>query len=117
MDAFQAAQSIYESTFANLANKELLVDVDHALQIATFCAALAQAEQLKRIADLLERHIAPAPQVDPRQPGQSWPEYHQQEADLLQHLEDEKAAYYANERSEDGLNTLEEDEAEGRLDL
>lgn len=53
MDALQAAQRIYESTFANLADKVLEVNVEQALQIATFCASLAQAEQLKRIADAL----------------------------------------------------------------
>jgi hypothetical protein len=53
MDALQAAQRIYDSTFRNLADKTLELDVDTALAIATFCATLAQAEQSKRIADAL----------------------------------------------------------------
>lgn len=60
MDALQAAQSVYDSTIRNLANKELVVDGVEALAIATFCSTLAQAEaareqaaQLTRIADAL----------------------------------------------------------------
>lgn len=37
------------------------------------------------------------------------------EDEHLQHLEGEKAAYYAGERVEDGLNTLEEDEEADQL--
>lgn len=54
MDALQAAQRVYDSTIRNLAGKEVELDVATALEVATFCAVLAQAEQMKRIADALE---------------------------------------------------------------
>lgn len=54
MDALLAAQSIYDSTIKNLAGKEIELELATSLQVATFCATLAQAEQLKRIADELE---------------------------------------------------------------
>ncbi len=58
MDALQAAQRIYDNTIRNLAGQEIELDVTTSLEMATFCAALAQAEQLKRIADASERQAA-----------------------------------------------------------
>lgn len=67
MNTLQAAQSIYNSTIKNLAGKEVELDVQEALAVATFCTGLAQAEaaaeqviatreqtaQLKRMSDML----------------------------------------------------------------
>lgn len=55
MDALQAAQSVYDSTIKNLAGKTLELDAAMALQVATFCAQLAQAEAAQRQAVALEQ--------------------------------------------------------------
>jgi hypothetical protein len=72
MDAlYEARQSVTHAEMWGTETPELMASL---AAVAQAWAAIAAAEQLKRVADALERAY-PIPEVDPRQPGQSWDEW------------------------------------------